>query len=148
MKVVLLKKIKKLGNEGDIINVADGYAINFLIPQGQAVKATEHAVQAAETIKANRIAHKEEITKNAKKYADKISSAIIKFKRKVSSGDKLFGAISEKDIIDAIEKDLKIALEKKQIKMAHHIKTTGKHEVEIHLAEKINAKITIEIEAE
>ncbi len=148
MKVVLLKTVKGVGAEGDAVNVADGHAINFLLPQKVAVKATPEALEKAEKIRAERIAHKEEIMANAKKYADKIKGASIKFKKKTTDGTKLFGAINEKDIIDAVEVELKIALEKKQVKVPKHIKEIGKYEVEIHLAEDIYANLKIEIEAE
>ena len=149
MKVVLLDNVKKIGMKGDIVNIADGYAMNFLLPQKLAEKATDKAVKKAESVRAERIAHKEEIIKNAQKYADKLAKTTLTFKRKVADdGEKLFGGVSEKDIINELEKIAKIAIDKKQVKLAHHLKTLGGHEVNIHLADKIDAKVSIKIEAE
>ena len=149
MKVVLLDNVKKIGMKGDVANVADGFALNFLFPQKLAEKATGQATKRAEAVRAERIAHKKEIMEDAKKYAEKVAKTTLLFKRKVAEdGEKLFGGVSEKDIVEALEKEAKISIDKKQVKLAHHLKILGGHEVDIHLAEDMNVKISVQIEAE
>lgn len=147
MKVVLLKKVPKIGEEGDAVDVADGYALNFLLPQKLAEKANPANLARAEKIRSERVAKREEILKDAKKFADKLTGITLKFKRKVAK-NKLFGGVSEKDIVEALAQEAKMTVDRKQVKMAHHLKELGAHEVEVHLAENFNVKVKVEIIAE
>lgn len=149
MKIVLVQSVKNLGEKGDIVELADGYAHNFILPKKIGKKATPDVLKWAEGIIAERVAQKEEIAAKAKEFVEKIKKTTLKFKRKTTkNGKKLFGAVSEKDIAEELEKTVKIHLEKKQIKMKHHIKEIGISEVEIHLSEDINTVVKVEVEAE
>jgi large subunit ribosomal protein L9 len=149
MQVVLKTKIPGLGEMGDVIAVAPGYAQNFLIPQKKAVLANKGNVAWAEKLQAERIAKKQEIIKNAQKYADDLAKLKLVFSRKTTAdGHKLFGAVAEKDLIAKIEKEAKIHLEKKQIEMKHHLKETGEYTIKIHLAEDIYTDVKVVIEPE
>lgn len=148
MNVVLTKDIKNLGFAGDVVRVAIGYARNFLIPQGSAVEATPAEIERAEKIKADRIARHEEIVKNADAVAKKLEDTVLTFARKVSSGEKLFGGVSTEDIAEALTTQAKVELEKSHVHMKGHIKTLGKHTVDIHLYEGKHVAITVVVEEE
>jgi len=147
MKVVLTQRVVNLGEIGDVVAVSDGYFTNFLARKNLAKPADAANLKWAEARRANRVARREEILKNAEKYAAKIAKAKLTFEVKVSENGKLFGAIGEKDILEKLENDLKISLEKKQIRLKNHFKKIGEFSVEIHLAENISENLKIEIVA-
>ncbi len=149
MNVVLQQDIKGLGFNGDVVNVAIGYARNFLIPRGIGVFATPAQVKKSEKIRSERVARHEEIIKNAKVVADKLEGIILTFARKVSKGDKLFGGVSESDIATALVEQAKFEIDKSQIRLGDgHIKTIGEHKVDVHLYEGKHVTITVQVAAE
>lgn len=148
MEVVLLQNVKHVGFAGDIVKVALGYARNFLLPNGLASIATPTEKAKAEEIKANRVAKQEEIQKNADEVAKKLEASTITLKRKVSSGDKLFGGVSEIDLAEAILDQAKVDLDKSHIHLHGHLKTVGEHKVDVHLYEGKHVSISVVIEAE
>lgn len=146
MNVILTKDVKNIGFTGDVVKVAIGYARNFLIPSGSAKEATPAEMKKAEDVRASRVARHEEIIKNADKIAEKLSSTKIVITRKVSSGTKLFGGVSESDIASAIQTQAKVELEKSHVHLSKgHLKTVGEHTVDVHLYEGKHAKILVEI---
>jgi len=114
MEVILKKDVENLGFADDILTVKNGYARNFLIPQGHAVLATSSAKKVlAETLK-QRAFKEEKIVKDAKAVASKLEGLEIKLAAKVGEGDKLFGSVSNADLAEALEKE-GISLERKYI---------------------------------
>ncbi len=147
MKVILKTRIPNLGYEWDVVTVKDGYARNYLLPEGLASVATPALIKRAEKMAEERIKKMEEIISNAKKTAEKIAKITLSFKKKVK-GKKLYGSVSEKDIVEALKKEHKLDLDKDTIQIKEHLKELGKHDVKIHLAEGVDAKVSVEIEAE
>ena len=97
MQVVLKKRVPKLGNECDVVNVKPGFARNFLFPQKLAVPASFHEVKRAEIMKAKIAEKAENLIANAKEIADAVKEVVLTFKKK-ARGEKLYGSIKEKDI--------------------------------------------------
>jgi large subunit ribosomal protein L9 len=145
MKVILKKRIPKLGEEWDVITVKAGYAQNFLLPQKLADPATPDLIKKAEKVQANRIKKVEEIVKDAKEIAKKLKNVELSFKKKAKN-EKLYGSISEKDIIETLKKEKKVEIEKDMIKIKEPIKTIGEHKVSLVLAEGVEVKIKINVE--
>jgi len=146
MNVVLTKDVKNIGFAGDIVKVAVGFARNFLIPNGLGKEATPAEMKKAEQVRASRVARHEEIVKNSDKIAEKLMATKISIARKVSSGIKLFGGVSESDIASAIHDQAKVELEKSHVHLSHgHLKTVGDHTVDVHLYEGKHVKIVVEI---
>jgi large subunit ribosomal protein L9 len=149
MNVILKQDVKHLGFSGDIVEVAIGYARNFLIPNRLATVATPAEQKQAEQVRAERVAKKDEIMQNAEKIAKDLDGKTVSFTKKVSSGNKLFGGISEIDVAEAVKEQLKIEIDKSQIKIdGGHIKTIGEHKVDIHLFEGKHLQITAEVKSE
>jgi large subunit ribosomal protein L9 len=146
MNIVLLQDVKHVGFAGDIADVAIGYARNFLIPKGLATEATPSEIQKAEQLRKKRIVKHEEIVANADKIAEKLNEATITLTRKVSSGDHLFGGVSENDIAEAIKEQCKVEIDKSHVHLeGGHIRNTGDHIVDVHLYEGKHIKIDVKV---
>ncbi len=143
MKVIFIKDLKNQGKKGEIKEVKDGYAKNFLIKNGYAIKETKESLKILE--RENKEAQKQD-DKN-KQQAQEIKKNLekekITFKVKTGQNDKVFGSISTKQIKEKL--DTKYNIDKKQIIINNPITTLGFHEVEIHLYKDIKAKIKIEL---
>jgi len=149
MKVILTEDVKGQGQKDDLITVASGYARNFLLPKGLATPATAEAIVKAKQIQSERAEKREQISKDAAKYAKKLADATLSFKHKVSSGDKLFAGITEAEVATAIVEQLKIEIDKSQISFADgHPKTLGEHTAQIHVFGEHHAEIKLVVEEE
>lgn len=147
MQVVLTKRVPKLGQEHDIVNVSVGYARNFLFTKGLAIPANEKAIKKAETLKLQRVEKMESIVKNAKEIAEKLKSVTLKFTKKAKD-NKLYGSISSSDLEQAFKEQAKIEVSKSMIESTDSLKTLGEHVVKLNLAKDIVAEVKILIEAE
>ncbi|MFA7685974.1 MAG: 50S ribosomal protein L9 [Candidatus Gracilibacteria bacterium] len=146
MQVLLQKDVKKLGYRGDIVKVKDGYYRNFLFPEKLAVAATEALKKVAASRKAKVLMEKERLLENAKEVLAKLHGLKLSFKEKVSEKGKLFGALTENDIIKAIVEKLNIRLEKEHVLM-EHIKAVGAHEVKVRLGEGLEETVKVAVQA-
>lgn len=146
MQVVFLQAIKGSAKRGEIKNVKPGYFRNFLLPRGIAVLATEGRIKETEKIRKNEVIAQERLKAEAHEVKAKLSGLKITLKAK-AKGDKLYGSITEKEIIAAVKKEAKVGLEKENFGGAEHLKTVGTHEVKVHLAEGVNATVTVVVEA-
>ena len=147
MKVILLKDVKGSGKAGDILNVADGYARNFLIGKGLAVEATSKNLNDLAGKKAS-AQHKIDVDiANAKEIAAKLQDKNIVIIAKGGTSGKLFGAITGKDISMAVKKQIGCEIDKRKI-VTNEIKTFGRFEAEARLYTGVSAKFTVEVQQE
>ncbi len=146
MKVILTQNVPKIGRAGDVVIVKDGYARNFILPQGKGVIATATLLKKAEQIRTNRIEKSEMIAENAKKISEDLKGKSISFKQK-TNGDKLYGSIAESDVAEAILKEHKVEVSKDMVKM-DHIKTVGSHKITLQLNSDTKVEITVNAESE
>jgi large subunit ribosomal protein L9 len=147
MKLILIKRVPKLGNEWDVVTVKDGYARNYLLPKRLADPASPALIKKAEKIQAERVKKLEEIIKNAKELAEKLKGAEISFSKK-SRGEKLYGSIGDKDIIEAMKEEHKIEISKDMLKLKEPIKTLGDHKITLVLAEGVEVGIKVIVKEE
>lgn len=144
MRVVFLQNIKGVAQIGDIKNVADGYARNFLFPKNFAKTATSETVKQAETLKKKQegayAASKEEATKLAKK----LEGVTIKIKEDANNEGHLYGSVKEKTIVQSLKKQ-GIIIGEDQIILPQHLKQIGEHEVELELHPEVKSKVKIKI---
>ncbi len=146
MKVLLIKTVDTLGTPGEVVNVAAGFARNYLLPQKLAVLATKGSLKMADTLKAATIAKEKELNKAAEVLAAKIKDLTLDFSAKADENGQLFGGISEREIAAALlEKDFKI--DKQQIVLEAHIKNIGEHKVQIKILGELVETITVKVEA-
>jgi large subunit ribosomal protein L9 len=148
MEVILKNDVENLGFADDLVTVKNGYARNFLIPQGLAILATSSARKVlAETLK-QRAYKEQKLVDEAKKLAEKANSLDIKLTAKTGEGDKLFGSISNADLAEALEKE-GVSLEKKYITVAGGlIKRTGQYEAALRFHRDVIANLTFNVIAE
>lgn len=143
MKVIFLKDLKNQGKKGEIKEVKDGYAKNFLIKNGYAIKETKESLKILDRENKQAQELDEKNKKEAKELKQKLEQEKIKFQVKTGKNDKVFGSISVKQIKDKLDEKYKI--DKKQIIINNPISSLGFHGVEIHLYKDIIAKIKIEV---
>lgn len=147
MKVILTQDVKSQGKKGDVINVSDGYAKNFLIKKGLAVAANNENMNILKQKNASE-EHKRQVElDNAKELKSKIDLKEIVITTKTGEGGKLFGSITSMDIADAVKKGLGIEIDKRKVLLKDNIKTAGIYEVEIKLHKDVSAKIKVNIKA-
>mgnify|MGYP000413958379 CR=1 FL=1 len=148
MIVILKKDVKGTGKSGDVIKVSPGYARNMLIPRGLAVEATEGNIRNLE--KQKQIQKENEAIEKAKaeEIALKLSEGNIVIKTKAGEGGRLFGSITNKDISEAIEKQLEIKIDRRKIVLENPIKELGEVNVEAKLYPEVIGKFTVEVKEE
>lgn len=147
MQVLLNADVKKLGYRGDIIKVKNGYFRNFLYPKGLAVAADKKTVALAEERNKERTMQKEKVLENAKDVLKKLKGLSVTIKSKVSEKGKLYGSITESEVVEAVKAASKVELEKSFIKM-DHFKELGEHKAIVHLGEGLEEEVTVVLEAQ
>jgi large subunit ribosomal protein L9 len=147
MKVILLENVKALGKRGDIKEVADGYARNFLFPKKLAVQATPANIRRIEEEKAQIRAREIQEEAEARELAAKINGVVLHFSAKAGEGGKLFGSITGKEICDELAKTTGIVVDKKKLDLEETVKTTGRHTVKVHLYPGVTAEFVLEVTA-
>ena len=148
MKVILLKELKGKGGEGDIIDVAPGFANNYLLTQGYAIKATPGNLKQLEQRKHN-IAKREEVRiADATKLAERLEGQRIPVIAQVGEEGQLFGSVTTQMIADAIENTLGIEIDRRRIELNNPIKTAGEHPVTISIYREIKATVNVVVSAD
>lgn len=145
MEVVLNKDVSGLGYRGDVVAVKNGYFRNFLLPKGFAVLATAKMKEFADARKEKMLLEKEKLLENAKEALGKLEGLKIVLSVKASKKGKLYAAITENDVIDAVLKEKNVRLESNFIKM-DHFKELGEYKVLVDLGDKLTQEIDLVVE--
>ncbi len=148
MKVILLSDVKKLGKKGDIVEVADGYGQNFLIPKRLAAPATAGAVNKRSKEVADKKAKLDREREQAVERAKELEAKVMKFPVKAGAQGKLFGSAGSKELAAHIKKEFGYPVDKKKIHLKKPIKELGQHKVNIKLYPKVEANVTVELVAQ
>lgn len=144
MKVILTQDVKGSGKKGELINAADGYARNFLLPKGLAIEANNQAIGELKAKEASK-QHKIQVEKEAAmETAKRLEGKTVSLTAKAGAGGKLFGSVTTKEIADAIKKQYGAEVDKKKINV-NEIKVFGTYTAEVKLYTGIAAKMTVEV---
>jgi large subunit ribosomal protein L9 len=146
MKIILQREVDKLGVPGDVVDVADGYARNYLVPRGMAVPASKGAVRHAESL---RRAHDERVAKarnEAKALADRISGTALRVIAKAGEGGRLFGSVTAADLAEEIERQTGEEIDRRMIHLDEPIRSLGVHEIRVRLHPEVDAAVSVEIQ--
>ena len=148
MKVILLSDVKGTGKAGQIIEVSDGFARNFLLPKKLAEPADAKNINAAK-IKAGAQQHRREVQKqNARALADNMSGLTVKIVTRAGDNGRLFGSVTAGEIAEALKTQYDIDVDRKKIRISEPIKATGIYEVGAHMFEQTDATFKVEVIAE
>ena len=147
MEVILKQTIEKLGEEGARVNVANGYARNYLLPKGLAVKATEQNMAILQHEKTTVEQRQKKEIDAAQKIANKIRSLVCIFKRQAAEQEKLFGSVTSHDIAEFLQKQ-GIEIDRKKIELEEPIKTLGTVRVPIKLHSEVIVEVKVKIQKE
>lgn len=145
MRIILIKDVKGIGKAGQMAEVSDGHARNLLFPKGFAKEATEHNVNALERKKKEDADKKQNDSESAKIVQEKIKDMQVTIVSKAGDGGKLFGAITSKDIADALSHQHKIEIDKKKFVLENPIKHIGEYTVDIKLYQGVVGKLRVQI---
>ncbi len=148
MKVILSKDVKDLGKAGQVVNVAEGYARNFLFPRKLAIEAGAGAMKQIEAKKKMLELKLEHQLAEAKEIAERLQGVSITIAGKTGSGTKLYGSITNQDIADALLKQHHIKVDKRSIHINEPIKTLGTHEASIKLHHEVSVNVRVEVIAQ
>lgn len=147
MQVILQQEVTSLGVEGDVVNVARGYANNYLVPKGMAIVATSGNLKQLDAKKAVLDKKKAVAKTEAEKVAAKLSGKQISIAAKVGGEGKLFGSVGIKDIHEAIKEQLGVDVDRKSVLLKEVVKETGTFSVDIRLHSDVTVGMVVEVKA-
>jgi len=148
MKVILLEDARGIGKKGAVLNVADGYARNYLVPRKIAIEANESNMRSLNQEKKRQDERAKRLLSEAQDAAKALENATVKVRAKAGESGKLFGSITSKDIADAIEKTFKITVDRKHIEMDDQMKTIGLYLATLRFHQDVEVKINVHVVSE
>lgn len=148
MKVILTTDVPKLGKQGDVVQVSDGYARNYLLPRNMAIEASAARLQELEQKNQQLEKRRKKEEQMAQSIKEQIEGQTFVVKVKSGESGKLFGAVTSKEIADAIKARYKVDIDKKRIEIKEPIKQLGEYPVRIRLHQKAIADVTVRVEEE
>ena len=147
MQIVLREDMEKVGKKGDIVDVADGFARNFLIPRGHAIKATDGIAAQATAMRANRDRHDKKNREAAQLVATKLTGVAVKVEARAGGEGKLFGSIGTHDIADALTAS-GVEVAKSEVRLPNGtIRNVGEYDVAVHLHSDVEATVRVVVVA-
>ena len=146
MKVILLQDVKSLGKKGEIVNVNDGYARNFILPKKLGVEANGKNLNDLKLQKNNEAKVAQEHLDAAKKLAEELKAGKVVLTMKVGEGGRTFGSVSSKEIAEAVKEQMHLDIDKKKIQLKEQIKTLGTHIVSVKLHPEVTAELNVSVQ--
>ena len=146
-KIILTQEVAGLGSAGDIVEVKDGYARNYLVPRGDAIRWTRGAEKQVESIKKARAARAVRDLGHAGDIKTKLESAPVAVKVRAGNGGRLFGAVTVADIAEALSASTGETIDKRTIAVGNPIKSLGAHQVSVRLHDDVTATVSLNVVA-
>ena len=148
MKVVLREDVEKLGRKGDLLEVADGYARNYLVPRGLAIVATKGVVNQAAAMRRNRQLRDDRDKEAAQEIAGRLTGSPVTVSARAGEAGKLFGSITTADIVAAVQEQTNVEIDRRKVTLAEPLKELGTAEVPVQLHAEVTVTLTVEVVAE
>ncbi len=145
MKVILQKPVEKLGAPGDVVEVADGYARNYLVPRGLAVKASRGALKQAESLRRAHELRTARARAEAEALASRLTAAPVTVTARAGEEGKLFGSITASDLAEEMERQAGVKVDRHDIHLEQPIRSLGVHEVRVHLFAGVDPVVRVEV---
>lgn len=146
MKLVLRADVSNVGKKGDIIEVADGFARNFLLPKGHAIKATDGIVSQAQAMRRSRDLRDAKDREASETVARTLVPQVIRMKARAGNEGRLFGSVTAADIVEAVQTQTGVELDRRKLRLDEPIRSLGTHEVPVKLHSDVEFRITVEVE--
>jgi large subunit ribosomal protein L9 len=146
VRVILKAEIRGLGRTGDIKDVADGYARNFLLPKGLAIEATGGELKRLGQERQSEKTKKDRAHQDAEELGARLGEVTLVFKLKAGEQGKTFGSVTAKEVAEALKKEAKADIDKTQIVLREPLRSLGVHQVEVRLLSDVRANVTVAIE--
>ena len=146
MRVILKREVSGLGRPGEVKDVADGYAQNFLLPKGLAIEATASEMKHLARERQAEKLKKDRVHADAEELAERLAKVTLVFKLKAGDQGKTFGSVTNKDIAEALKREQKVDIDRAKIQLVDPVKTLGTHSVEIKLLPDVRAKVVVVVE--
>ena len=145
MKVILANDVEKLGQKGDIVAVADGYARNYLLPKGLALAATKGALKQADQMRRARLERQQREKEAAARKVAVLASAPVYISARAGDTGRLYGSVTKSDVARAVEEQLGEVIDRQSVRLDDPIRALGTFQVEVHLHKDVNALVTVEV---
>jgi large subunit ribosomal protein L9 len=145
MKLILISDVDELGKRGDVVDVAEGYARNFLLPKKKAVKANEGAMAQAEATREARLESEQRAREQAENVATQLVGTRVVLAAQAGDEGRLYGSISVQDVIEGIKRFTGLELERETVVLASPIKAIGLHEIQIKLHPLVEFPLTLDV---
>jgi len=145
MKLILTQEVGGLGGPGDVVEVADGYGRNFLLPQALAMRATRGAEKQVASIRRAREARDIQDLGEARRVAAELRALEVRLSTRAGAGGRLFGSVTAADVVEAVRAAGGPTLDKRRLELVTPIKTVGPHTVSVRVHPEVDAVLTIEV---
>jgi large subunit ribosomal protein L9 len=145
VKVILRSDVADVGNKGDIVEVADGFARNYLVPKGFALKATDGNIEQAASMRRARDVRDAKDRGAAEEVAQKLVPKVITVKAKAGAEGRLFGSVTSSDVATAVQEQTGIELDRRKLHLDEPIKSLGTHQIATRLHSDVEFAITVEV---
>jgi large subunit ribosomal protein L9 len=145
MKLILTSDVDALGKRGDVVDVAEGYARNFLLPRKKAVKANEGALAHAEAIREARVEAERKAKEDAERLATQLVGSRVVIAAQAGDEGQLYGSISPADVVEGVKRFTGIELDRASLEITRPIKAIGLHEITIKLHEDVEFPLTLDV---
>jgi large subunit ribosomal protein L9 len=146
VRVILKAEVRGLGRTGEIKDVADGYARNYLLPKGLAIEATGGELKVLAQERQTEKTKKDRAHQDAEELAKRLGQVTLVFKLKAGEQGKTFGSVTAKEVADALKKEAKADIDKTKIVLHEPLRSLGVHKVEVRLLTDVRANVTVAIE--
>jgi len=145
MKVILRSNVEGVGSTGDVVDVANGYAQNFLMPKGLAMRATQGAANQAEAMQRSQELRDVKEQADAEELGQQLQAQTIAIQARVGQDDQLYGSVTTSEIAEAVQAQTGIVLDRRDMSLEQPIRTVGTHQVDMRLHSDVRIQITIEV---
>ena len=148
MKIVLRSDVERVGKKGDILEVADGYARNFLLPKGYAIPANDGVVTQAASMRRSRDVKDAKDRQGAEEVARRLVPAVIRIPARAGTEGRLFGSVTSADVVSAVSAQTGVELDRRRVHLDDPIRSLGTHEVPVKLHSDVEFRVTVEVVAQ
>ncbi len=148
MRIILRADVSNVGKKGDVVEVSEGYARNYLVAKGLGLKATEGAVAQAAAMRRSRDLKDARDRESAERLAQALVPVVIRIPAKAGNEGRLFGSVTATDIVGAVQAQTGAALDRRRLHLDDPIKTLGVHEVPVRLHPEVEFRVTVEVVAQ